>query len=104
PPTVPPETDLPTWQASLQTLRQHLPTALALPHFGLHTDVEQHLAAASELLEQMAEQAARLEQEEFESWLDEVIDTDGGPSLSATYKQAGRPNILWSGLRRYLKA
>ena len=45
PATPPPDIDLEAWDATLQTLRQHRPSAMCLTHYGPVFDIEQHLDA-----------------------------------------------------------
>jgi glyoxylase-like metal-dependent hydrolase (beta-lactamase superfamily II) len=44
PPTPPPDIDLELWERSLDEIERRQPARLALPHYGVFDDVEDHLA------------------------------------------------------------
>jgi glyoxylase-like metal-dependent hydrolase (beta-lactamase superfamily II) len=50
PPCPPPEFDLESWEATIQEIERRAPARLALIHFGLFEDVQEHLAALRETL------------------------------------------------------
>jgi glyoxylase-like metal-dependent hydrolase (beta-lactamase superfamily II) len=50
PPCPPPEFDLEAWEETIREIERRAPTRLALVHFGLFDDVQEHLAALRETL------------------------------------------------------
>jgi glyoxylase-like metal-dependent hydrolase (beta-lactamase superfamily II) len=50
PPCPPPEFDLEAWEETIQEIERRAPSRLALVHFGLFEDVQEHLAALRETL------------------------------------------------------
>lgn len=96
----PPDIDLPAWKSSLQRIASWRPTSLALPHFGVVTEVEEHLAAMSERLNQKAELARTLDQDEF------VARTEGelrglDPAVQELYRQTSPAEHMYLGLKRF---
>ncbi len=55
PPLPPPEVDLEAWERTIQETEQRAPARLALVHFGLFDDVEEHLARLRETLHRWSE-------------------------------------------------
>jgi glyoxylase-like metal-dependent hydrolase (beta-lactamase superfamily II) len=96
----PPDIDLPAWQTSLERVRAWRPSALALPHFGLVTDVDQQLDAVWRRLNEKAEQARTLELPEFVAQSeDELAGLD--PGLREVYRQTSPPEHMYLGLKRF---
>ncbi len=55
PPCPPPELDLEAWEQSIAEIERRAPGCLAVIHFGVFDDVEEHLAALRETLGRWAE-------------------------------------------------
>ena len=53
PPCPPPEFDLEAWEHTILEIERRAPDRLALIHFGVHDDVEEHLAELRETLESL---------------------------------------------------
>jgi len=99
-PTPPPDIDLGAWADSLALLAGWRPRALAITHFGSHTDVETQLAGLREHLDAAADDAARLDQAAFEASFRARV---AGAPEAATYEQAMPPDQSYAGLRRHLQ-
>ena len=100
-PTPPPDIDLQDWRGSLKLIEDWHPSAIMPTHFGLYTDVAEHLAAPRESLE-LAEGWARCGQrQQFTSALRERM-TCGDPDLAQAYELAMPPEQCYQGLGRYL--
>ncbi len=56
--TPPPEVDLEAWEQTLSETERRGPARLALPHFGVFDDVQEHLAGFRETLHRWAERVA----------------------------------------------
>jgi len=101
PPCPPPEFDLEAWERTIQEIARRAPSRLALVHFGVHDDVQEHLAALRETLSRWSSRvehgmdeatfiaAARLDLEQ----------TD--PTLVDAYQQAGPYWHHFRGIERY---
>jgi glyoxylase-like metal-dependent hydrolase (beta-lactamase superfamily II) len=98
-PTVPPSTDLAAWGASLERLRARHPPVLALTHFGVHRDVDKHLALAQEGLTRWSDHARHLD---YQSFTEAVLTTISGASsddvTTAAYRLAAQPIAMSTGL------
>ena len=57
-PTPPPEVDLEAWDRSLTETERRRPARLALTHFGVFDDVQEHLAGFRETLQTWSERVA----------------------------------------------
>ena len=55
PPCPPPEFDLEAWEQTILEIERRAPDRLALIHFGVHDDVEEHLAELRATLSRWAE-------------------------------------------------
>jgi glyoxylase-like metal-dependent hydrolase (beta-lactamase superfamily II) len=96
----PPDIDLPAWGSSLERIAAWQPTSLALPHFGVVTEVEEHLAAVSERLNEKADLARTLDCDEFVARTeDELSELD--PAMQEVYRQTSPPEHMYLGLKRY---
>ena len=96
----PPDIDLPAWEGSLDRIRAWRPTSLALPHFGVVTDVEEQLAAVWERLNEKAELARALDSEEFVAHTeDELRGLD--PQMQELYRQTSPAEHMYLGLKRF---
>jgi len=101
PPCPPPEFDLEAWERTIQEIERRAPDRLALIHFGLFDDVQEHLAALRQTLARWSSRvedgmdqetfiaAARLDVERTDS---ELVDT---------YQRAGPYWHHFRGIERY---
>ena len=96
----PPDIDLPAWETSLDRIAAWRPTSLALPHYGVVTDVEEHLANVWERLNEKAELARTLDLQEFVARTeDELRGLD--PAKQEVYRQTSPAEHMYLGLNRY---
>lgn len=102
-PTPPPDIDLGRWRESLATLAAWQPSALAPTHFGVHHDVEEHLAALMDCLGRFEGWARTLSQEQFAAAVRADVATRTDPQTAAVYEQAMPPAQTFAGLDRYLR-
>jgi glyoxylase-like metal-dependent hydrolase (beta-lactamase superfamily II) len=101
PPCPPPEFDLEAWEATIRQIELHAPANLALIHFGVFGDVQEHLAALrgtlarwSERVEDGMDEAAFIAAARYD-----VSQTD--PDLVDDYDRAGPYWHHFSGIDRY---
>jgi glyoxylase-like metal-dependent hydrolase (beta-lactamase superfamily II) len=59
-PTPPPDLHLEKWRASIQRLQAEKPARIAPTHFGVYNDAEWHLAAVTQLLDEVTEWAEQV--------------------------------------------
>jgi glyoxylase-like metal-dependent hydrolase (beta-lactamase superfamily II) len=107
-PTPPPDIDLQAWRASLDVIEGWRPQCLAPMHFGARADVERHLAALREHLDEVEVMARDLDEAGFASAIrarvaSATADTAAGSATAAVYEQATRPQQNFAGLTRYLR-
>jgi glyoxylase-like metal-dependent hydrolase (beta-lactamase superfamily II) len=101
PPCPPPELDLEAWERTISEIERRAPTRLALIHFGVFDDVEEHLDSLRETLRRWGERV--------EDGMDEatfiaaarydVERTD--PDLVDEYQRAGPYWHHFRGIERY---
>ncbi|MCW2999764.1 MAG: fold metallo-hydrolase [Solirubrobacterales bacterium] len=102
PPTPPPDIDLDLWRASVDLVQSWAPQALALTHFGTHTDVDAHLEALREGLARWGERARTSGETEYADQVRAFIHGEvTDPVTRAAYEQANPPSTLWAGMNRY---
>jgi glyoxylase-like metal-dependent hydrolase (beta-lactamase superfamily II) len=97
PPTVPPEFDLDTWEATLDEIERRAPARAALIHFGVFDDVSRHLG---ELRERLREWTQRVGDGSSE----EAFESAGRADLGVEREQYEQAMPLWqsyAGLQRY---
>jgi glyoxylase-like metal-dependent hydrolase (beta-lactamase superfamily II) len=101
PPCPPPEFDLEAWEETIRQIELRAPARLALIHFGVFDDVEEHLAALrgtlggwSERVEDGMDEAAFIAAARFD-----VSQSD--PDLVDDYDRAGPYWHHFSGIDRY---
>jgi glyoxylase-like metal-dependent hydrolase (beta-lactamase superfamily II) len=101
PPCPPPEFDLEAWEETIRQIELRAPTNLALIHFGVFDDVEEHLAGLREALGRWSErvedgmdEAAFIAAARFD-----VSQTD--PDLVDDYDRAGPYSHHFAGIDRY---
>lgn len=112
PPTPPPDIDLEAWRASLDLIEQRRPDTLFLTHFGPHRPAPGHLAQLRERLG-LQEDLVRMSltrdgsDEDRERWFVEQLRLElrsrEGAQAAETYEVAGRLDLSWRGLARYLR-
>jgi glyoxylase-like metal-dependent hydrolase (beta-lactamase superfamily II) len=112
PPTPPPDIDLESWSDSLTRIGAWNPQALFITHFGPHSDWRSHLGELRERLERVTDLAraslAREESDEMrEAWFGDQLRHElrrqlGEEEIRA-YEIAGRFDLNWRGLARYLR-
>ncbi len=97
PPTPPPDIDIETWHASIAEIRRRSPERLALIHFGVETQVTDHLDRLEDGLDRWsARVGAGMEADEFVR----VGRAELGDAADL-YELAGPIEPCWQGLRRY---
>jgi glyoxylase-like metal-dependent hydrolase (beta-lactamase superfamily II) len=97
PPTPPPEFDLEVWEQTLDEIEDRGPRRLALIHFGVADDPEQHLDELRERLRKWTSWVGDgATEEEFEA----ATKADLGPE-APPYEQAIPAWQSYAGLRRY---
>jgi glyoxylase-like metal-dependent hydrolase (beta-lactamase superfamily II) len=101
PPTPPPDIDVEAWHESIELVRAWRPERLAIAHFGATEDVEAHLTALSERLDNWAALARTEEMNTFLATVTEEIERGAGRGLLPAYAQAAQPEQTYAGLRRY---
>ncbi len=107
PPTPPPDIDVETWGASLDTVAAWEPRRLALTHFGaVEDDVPGHLEQVRARLREEAELARRMEKDAYdadnEDRIRRALAAEGiGEETAEELLQAVPTAYQWSGLDRY---
>jgi glyoxylase-like metal-dependent hydrolase (beta-lactamase superfamily II) len=107
PPTPPPDIDVETWEASLDTVAGWSPQRLALTHFGaIEDDVPAYNENVKAKLRLEAAMAKRMDQEAYNTDLERRIRGDlAGEGIEGDtvdeLLQAGPTAYQWSGLDRY---
>ena len=112
PPTPPPDIDLEVWHDSLARIEEWSPHTLFITHFGPQAPSVPHLSELREQLEHVGDLArkslARDESDEArEAWFGDQIRDElrrrlGDKEVRA-YEIAGRFDLNWRGLARYLR-
>jgi glyoxylase-like metal-dependent hydrolase (beta-lactamase superfamily II) len=112
PPTPPPDIDLELWAGSLDTIERWRPATLFLTHFGPSSPVAVHVSDLRSNLEQAANWAREAlarpgEELAREAWFVERVRRDLRTRVSEAdanvYEVAGRFDLSWRGLARYLR-
>lgn len=101
PPCPPPEFDLEAWEETIREIERRAPSRLALIHFGVFDDVQEHLAALRETLARWSQR--------IEDGMDEPsfiaaagFDTSQtDPDLVDDYQRAGPYWHHYRGIERY---
>jgi glyoxylase-like metal-dependent hydrolase (beta-lactamase superfamily II) len=101
-PTPPPDIDLQAWRDSLDVLQAWRPSALAVTHFGAHEDVEAHIAALREHLDEVERWAAELDEAGFVQRMRERVGSGSRNGARGSYGQALPASQSFQGLRRHL--
>jgi glyoxylase-like metal-dependent hydrolase (beta-lactamase superfamily II) len=101
PPCPPPEFDLDAWERTIAAIERHAPDRLALIHFGVFDDVEEHLSALRETLHR------------WSGWIKDGMDENVfiaaargdveqlDPALVDEYQRAGPYWHHFRGIERY---
>ena len=101
-PTPPPDVDLRAWRASLELIEAWRPHSLALTHFGSYGDVESHLAALRQQLDQVEGMARELDEASFACAIRATVAASAAPETAGAYEQAMPPAQSFHGLARHL--
>jgi glyoxylase-like metal-dependent hydrolase (beta-lactamase superfamily II) len=111
PPTPPPDINLALWRSSLSTIEGWRPRSLVLTHFGAVDTVSAHLTELRDhlgLVERLARDAMAVSPDDAvrEAWFIERVRRDMMRRMSdadeRTYEMAGRFDLNWRGMARYL--
>jgi glyoxylase-like metal-dependent hydrolase (beta-lactamase superfamily II) len=101
-PTPPPDIDVEAWHASIDTVMTWEPQALALTHFGLHTDVEAAADAAREELDACAAASRDSDDAAFLDWyMAHLRENIADDEIRHAHIQASPPPLEYLGLERY---
>lgn len=101
-PTPPPDIDVEAWQASIEQVMQWDPTALALTHFGSHSDVSAAADDARVELAACAEAARERDDAAFSDWyMAHLRERIGDDAIREVHIQASPPALEYLGLERY---
>ena len=112
PPTPPPDIDLEAWEVSLSRIERWRPATLFLTHFGPSAPVGPHVTGFRESLALVADLArASLVRDEGdearEAWFADQVRLELrrrlGEADASAYEVAGRFDLNWRGLARYLR-
>jgi glyoxylase-like metal-dependent hydrolase (beta-lactamase superfamily II) len=101
PPCPPPELDLEAWESTIAEIERHAPTRLALIHFGVFDDVQEHLASLRDTLRRWGERVedGMDEQAFIAAARYDVGQTD--PGLVDDFDRAGPYWHHFRGIERY---
>ena len=101
PPCPPPEFDLEAWEATIQEIERRAPSRLALVHFGVFDDVQEHLASLRDALSRWSGRVEDgMDEEAFIAAARfDVEQTDAG--LVDDYERAGPYWHHFHGISRY---
>jgi glyoxylase-like metal-dependent hydrolase (beta-lactamase superfamily II) len=112
PPTPPPDIDLPVWRSSLSLIERWRPRSLFLTHFGVVDEPAAHVAELRDhldLCERLAREAVARSTDpaEQEAWFTDQMRATIARGTNAAdleaYEVAGRIDLNWRGLERYLR-
>jgi glyoxylase-like metal-dependent hydrolase (beta-lactamase superfamily II) len=101
PPCPPPEFDLEAWEQSIAEIERRLPARLALIHFGVFDDLQEHLASLRETLGSWGQRVEDgMDEDAFIAAARfDVSQTD--PELVDEYQRAGPYWHHYRGIERY---
>ena len=101
PPCPPPEFDLEAWEKTIAEIERRAPTRLALIHFGVVDDVQEHLSALRDTLARWGERVEDgMDEDAFIAAARfDVAQTD--PELVDDYERAGPYWHHFGGIERY---
>ena len=106
PPTPPPDIDIETWEASLDTVAAWQPERLALTHFGAVAEPAAHLETVRERLREEARLAKAMDETSYEADLRQRLRAQfaaegQSEETVAELLQAVPTADQWGGLARY---
>ena len=102
-PTPPPDIDLEAWERSLALLEEQDPQRLAVTHFGIHEDVDDHVAQLRENLQRVVEWARDSpDAPAFAEQMREWLVGSGGQQAADSYFAVMPPEDCYAGLARAL--
>ena len=102
-PTPPPDIDLEAWERSLALLEEQDPQRLAVTHFGIHEDVDDHVAQLRENLQRVVEWARDSpDAPAFAELMREWLVGSGGQQAADSYFAVMPPEDCYAGLARAL--
>ena len=100
-PTPPPDVDLEAWEESLIEIERRAPNRLAVTHFGIFEDVEEHLATLRLALRESSERVVHgMDVDTFVTALTDDIHT-AAPDLLNQYITGVSLRDCFGGLERY---
>ena len=101
PPCPPPDLDLEAWEQTIEEIERRAPARLALIHFGVFDDVEEHLSSLRETLRRWGKRVEDgMDEEAFVAAARyDVSQTD--PELVDEYERAGPYWHHFRGIERY---
>ncbi len=102
-PTPPPDIDLEAWRSSLDLIQGWHPRGLGITHFGAYGDVEEHLCALRDQLDEAEEMARELDGEAFVAAIDARVAESAPFETAEAYRQATSARQGFQGLTRYLR-
>ncbi len=103
-PTPPPDIDLEAWPHSLDLIAGWRPERIAVSHFGVWEDPEEHLAAMREALERQTRWAREApDGDAFARRLREHLAAETDPATAEAYEQGMPPDHLYPGMERALR-
>jgi glyoxylase-like metal-dependent hydrolase (beta-lactamase superfamily II) len=101
PPCPPPEFDLEAWETTIQEIERRAPAQLALVHFGVFDDVQEHLAELRETLSRWSQRVEDGMDEEAFIAAARFDLTQTDPELVDDYQRAGPYWHHFRGIDRY---
>jgi glyoxylase-like metal-dependent hydrolase (beta-lactamase superfamily II) len=101
PPCPPPEFDLEAWETTIQEIERRAPSRLALIHFGVVDDVQEHLAALRETLSTWSQRVEDGMDEEAFIAAARFDASRTDPDLVDDYQRAGPYWHHFRGIERY---
>jgi glyoxylase-like metal-dependent hydrolase (beta-lactamase superfamily II) len=101
PPCPPPEFDLEAWETTIQEIERRAPSRLALIHFGVADDVQEHLAALRETLSTWSQRVEDGMDEEAFIAAARFDASRTDPDLVDDYQRAGPYWHHFRGIERY---
>jgi len=102
-PTPPPDIDLALWSASLEIVEAWAPERLLITHFGMHSDVAEHLGRMREALQRQSRWAQTPGERSFVDQMLAPLASGVEPVTAAAYRQGLPPGQSYHGLRRFLE-